>query len=186
MESGDAATISLVLNEKSTPYALLPQGHGWTPLQYWILRRHGYYRPPLGSPTRSIPKLTNQEVVSIQRQLRELTPDEANFFTGTGGRFSDWGNLPDGGAALFRYLRQRGAKLHVPNQDGTSIFDRYTTFSPALVVELDKLSDTELRELSCPIDSAGLVKMPLYAEAKSFRNRSITDFLDKRKLNDPC
>ncbi len=186
MESGDAATISLVLNEKSTPYALSPQGRDWTPLQYWILRRHGYFLPPLGSPEFTIPKLSDQELASIQAQLRELTPDEANFFNGVDERFTDWNNFPDGGASLFRYLRQRGAKLHVPNQNGTGIFNGRTRFSPALIAELDQLTDTEMRELSCPIDNKGAVKIPLYGQAKVHQNRSITDYLDKRKLNNAC
>lgn len=186
MESGDAATISLVLNEKSTPYALLPQGHGWTPLQYWILRRHGYQRPLQLRPEFTIPKLSVQDLASIQAELRELTPDEANFFNGVDERFADWNNFPDGGASLFRYLRQRGAKLHVPNQYGVGIFNGRTTFSPALIAELDQLTDIEMRELSCPIDNTGAIKMPLYAEAKVHQNRSITDYLDKRRLSSAC
>jgi len=186
MESGDAATIAVVLNEKSKPYTLLPQSSDWTALQYWILRRHGYQRPPQLSVTRAFPKLSDQELASIQAQLRELTPDEANFFNGVGQRFTAWGDFPDGGAALFRYLRQRGAKLHVPNQYGVGIFHGRTTFSPALIAELDQLTDTELRELSCPIENTGAIKMPLYAEAKVHQNRSITDYLDKRRLNSAC
>ncbi|MFZ6799520.1 hypothetical protein [Undibacterium sp. Di24W] len=186
MEFGDAATIAVVLNERSKPYALLPNSDSWTALQYWILRRHGYQRQPQLSGAGAIPELSDQERANIQAQLRELAPDEANFFNGVGQRFTAWGDFPDGGAALFRYLRQRGAKLHIPNQYGVGIFHGRTTFSPALIAELDQLTDTELRELSCPIDNTGTVKLPLYAEAKVHQNHSITDYLDKRRLNSAC
>lgn len=186
MEFGDFDTIALVLNEKSRPYTLLPNSSDWTALQYWILRRHGYQRPPQLSPARAIPKLSAQEVANIQAQLRELTPDEANFFNGVGQRFTDWNDFPDGGAALFRYLRQRGAKLHIPDEYGVGIFHGRTSFSSALTAELGQLTDAELRELSCPIDNKGAVKMPLYGQAKVHQNRSITDYLDKRKLSNAC
>lgn len=186
MEFGDAKTIALVLNEQSKPYTLLAKSSDWTALQYWILRRHGYQSSPQIYGARVIPKLSDQERASIQAQLRELTPDEANFLNRDGWRFSNWGDFPDGGAALFRYLRQRGAKLHIPNQYGIGIFNGRTTFSPALIAELDQLKDTEMRELSCPIDNTGAVKMPLYAESKLHQNRSITDYLDKRRLSSAC
>ena len=91
--------------------------------------------------------------------------------------------MPDGGAALFRYLLQHGAKLHIPNQNGVGIFHARMSFSPEMVKELDQLNDAQVRELACPTDLIGAVKIPLYAQAKIHQNLSIVNYLDKRKLS---
>lgn len=182
-EYGDANTITLVLNEKSSPYALSPQSSDWIPLQYWILRRHAYQATLQQATTRPIPPLSEQERAKIQAQLRELTPNEANMLNGVGQRFSNWGSMPDGGAALFRYLLQHGAKLHISNQNGVGIFHARMPFSPEMVKELDQLNDAQVRELACPTDLNGVVKIPLYAQAKIHQNLSIVNYLDKRKLS---
>jgi hypothetical protein len=182
-EYGDTDTIELMLNEKSSPFALSPQSSYWTPLQYWILRRHAYQAASQQATTRPILPLSEQDRAKIQAQLRELTPDEANMLNGVGQRFSDWGTMPDGGAALFHYLLQRGAKLHIPNQYGVGIFHARMPFYPEMTKELDQLNNAQVRELACPTDLNGVVKLPLYAQAKIHQNLSILNYLDKRKLS---
>ncbi|MBY0573769.1 MAG: hypothetical protein K2P84_08820 [Undibacterium sp.] len=178
---GHADTIALLLNEQSLAFHASPAGSEWTALQYWILRQHAYH-PPSVDGVLTIPKLSEREIKALQAQLPELTQDEINFIDGAGRRFNGWSAMPDGGAALFRYLRVRGMQLHIPNQESKGLFEGGTPLSPALLRELDQLSDVQLRELSCKKNHEGTVKISLYTDAKMEHNMSIVNYLEKRKV----
>jgi len=177
-----ADTILMLMNEKTLAFKTTSNKVEWTPLQYWLLRRHGYVPPRLDSPL-AIPKLSIKEIDKIQMQLPELSSNKIDFIKQDGQRFSDWEAMPDGGAALFRYLRQRGMTLHIPNQLSAGIFNGRTALSPEMIKELDQLNDVQLHEIACKKNLDGAIIDSLYTEAKMHKNLSMIDFLEKHNLS---
>jgi len=180
---GHADTILMLIKLKSFDFKTTLNKADWSPLQFWLLRRHGYVPPHLGSPL-TLPTLSAKEINQIQAQLPELSANEIDFVNSAGQRFSDWARMPDGGAALFRYLQQRGMQLHIPNQSGAGIFNGRTPFSPEMTKELTRLNDAQLREIACPKNLDGTVNQPLYAEAKRQQNAQLMSLLVRRKVDE--
>ncbi len=177
-----ADTIMMLINEKALTFKTKSTKSTWTPLQYWLLRRHHYVAPQHGA-TRPIPILNAKEIAHIQAQLPELSANEIDFVQHDGQRFNDWSAMPDGGAALFRYLLQHGLTLHIPNRLGAGIFNGSSTLSPEMIKALDQLNDVQLHEVACRKNMDGTITQSLYAEAKTQENFVLIRLLEKRNLS---
>jgi hypothetical protein len=182
----DAQLIQFALDLGIDPYQPSADENSWSPLQIWTLRRFGF-RPTglLRSPTI---RLKAQDVAAIQSRLRELTPKEANFQMGNGRRFDSWVQTPDGGdgAALFRYVIQKGARIDLPDNIGMGMINGAMKVTPDFLSALDELTNEQLQLLACPLSSSGDRKHMLYADAKKSGNTELVNFLERRKIKQGC
>nr|WP_315484402.1 hypothetical protein [uncultured Undibacterium sp.] len=152
----------------------------WSPLQSWTLRRFGYTWPKQWEHREKIPLLSEQEVMAINRRLRDLTPAEASL------GFEDFRlrtNTPDGGASLFAYMLERGVKLDIADAFGKSLLSAYMPYSEQLMGVLAKLEDKQLQQLICPSVQLGTRPVSLIDEAReTHNNKELITFLESRQL----
>ena len=64
--------------------------------------------------------------------------------------YRSWCGYPDGGAALFSFLKSRGADFGLADSRGLGMF-HHCDVSDAMVLELRKLSLTELQRTANPV-----------------------------------
>ncbi|MFZ6799521.1 hypothetical protein [Undibacterium sp. Di24W] len=151
----------------------------WSPLQSWTLRRFGYTWPKQKEQNRKIPVLSEQEVVAINRRLRELTPDESTLRLQT---FQLRTDTPDGGASLFAYMLERGVRLDIADASGKGLLSAQIPYSDQLITVLAKLEDRQLQKLVCPLTQLGTPPVSLIDEAKKYHNQALITFLESRQL----
>ncbi len=183
-ENADARLIHFALDLGIDPYSAPSKSSPWSPLQSWILRRHGI-RPTSFLQSRSL-TLQAAEVAAIQARLRELNALEANLVLSEGRRFSDWQLADDGGAALFRYVLRQGASLDWPTEQGQGMLKGSTPISAPLYEVLNQLNDKQWQQLACPRSIAGDHMHPLYDEARQANNQVLLELLERRKIKRDC
>nr|WP_314860952.1 hypothetical protein [uncultured Undibacterium sp.] len=152
----------------------------WSPLQSWTLRKYGYTWPQQKDRNRKIPVLSEQEVVAVNRRLRDLTPTEASLGF---QNFKLRTDTPDGGASLFAYMLERGVKLDIADASGKGLLSAYMPYSEQLMGVLAKLEDKQLQQLICPSVQLGTRPVSLIDEAReTHNNKELITFLESRQL----
>lgn len=151
----------------------------WSALQSWTLRRFGYTWPQQKKRNIKIPILNEEEILAINRRLRELTSDESNL------RFQNFQlrtDTPDGGASLFAYMLERGVKLDIADASGKGLLSARMPYSDQLIAVLTKLEDKQLQQLICPRVQLGTSSASLIDEARKSHNQVLITFLENRQL----
>ncbi|MCV2421175.1 hypothetical protein [Paucibacter sp. DJ2R-2] len=145
----------------------------WSTLQSWTLRRFGHdsterfgFKPP---------PLSEAEIASIDKRMRPLTPEEAALRR---REFTLNTKAPDGGAALFAYMLQRGVALDTADAAGHGLFSAKMDYSAPLLAVLAGLSDEELQRINCPTQA----RVSLRAQAAAAQNQALLRLLDARPL----
>jgi hypothetical protein len=147
---------------------------------YWVLRR---FDPNTQCPLAisSLPAEL-EDIAYINRQLPTLTEATINgWWPGSllweVSRHSGYAeNDGNGGAALFAYLIEHGAKLDREDNKGHNFMHDIYKIGPALRVELDKLTEEQVGLL---LKSS---KDPLLEFAKTNQRADILSFLCSRKI----
>lgn len=154
----------------------------------WVLRKYfNSHQAPMWPQSLSVEEIARIDALIPPPSLQEINSPSFSGHRTLLHQIYILKKQPDGGAAFFRYLKDRGADLGLAsNVSKRGFFGLSDSIAPALLSELQKLTDDEVRRMANP-QVAGTSEQgeALWVTARKTRNRELQQFLCAR-LNEGC